>query len=142
MTLTLSPTLSPPSTPTVIKSYLIKSPPPYSPTPSSPNYTPPMCTSTSSMSLSDQIPMRDTRSVLKMGDNGTPFKFMKNPPTPINTHDIYFQASPLPYIKPFSAPVPTPPISNAMLNVVHESDAVQATITQRTTVGALLDDPK
>jgi hypothetical protein len=67
---------------------------------------------------------------------------MKNPPTPLNTHEIYFQASPLPYIKPFSAPVPTPPISNAMLNAVHKTDAVQATITLRTTVGALPEDSK
>jgi hypothetical protein len=142
MTLTVSPTQSPPSTPTAIKSYLSKSPPPYSPTPSSPNYTPPKYTSTSSMSLSDQIPMRDTLSVLKTGDNGIPLKFMKSPPTPINTHNICFQVSPLPYIKPFSAPVPTLPISNAMLNAVHETDEVEATITHRTNVGALPDDPK
>jgi hypothetical protein len=50
---------------------------------------------------------------------------------------------PLPYIKPFGAAVPTPPSYNfALLNAVHESGEVQATITLRTTVGALLDEPK
>jgi hypothetical protein len=92
------------------------------------------------MTLSDQIPMRDTRSLLKMGDIVTPLKFMKTPPTPINTDDIYFQATPLPYIKPSSAHVPPPLISNGMLNAVHDSDAVKATITLLTTVGALPDD--
>jgi hypothetical protein len=124
MTLTVSPTQSPPSTLTAIKSYLCKSAPPYSPTPSSPKYIPPMYTSTSSMSLSDQILMRDTQSVLKMKVNGIPFKFMKSPPNPLNSQDIYFQASPLPYIKPFSAPVPTPPSFNALLNAVHITNQV------------------
>jgi hypothetical protein len=140
MTLIISPTISPPTTPRTIQSYLSTSPPPYSPTPSSPNYTPPMYTSTSSMTLSDQIPLRDSRSLLKMGDNVTPLKFMKTPPTLINTDDIYFQATPLPYIKPSSAPVPPPFISNGTLNAVHDSDAVRPTITLRTTVGALPDN--
>jgi hypothetical protein len=142
MTLTVSPTQSPPSTPTAIKSYLCKSAPPYSPSPSSPYYIPPMYTSTSSMSLSDQIPMRDTQSVLKMEENGIPLKFLKSPPTPLNSQDIYFQASPLPYIKPFSVHVPTPSIFHALLNAVHETEEVQATITLRTTVGALPDKPQ
>jgi hypothetical protein len=65
MTLTVSPPLSSPSTPTAIKTYLCKSPPPYSPPAASPNLTLPVYSSTSSMSISDPVLMRDNQSTLK-----------------------------------------------------------------------------
>jgi hypothetical protein len=141
MTLTVSPTQSPPSAPKAIKSYLCKSTPPYSPPPSSPNLTPPVYSSTSSMSTSDQVPMRDTQSTLKWEEHLPTPKFIKSSTTPPNSQYIYFQASPFPYLKPFSVPVPTQPHSNELLNAVHENDEPRSIITLRTTVGARPDEP-
>jgi hypothetical protein len=85
MTLTTSPVLSPPSSPPHIPPCVCRSPTPYSPSPSSPYYTPPKYSSTSSKSLSDQIPMRDTHSLLKMDEPGYPLKFEKSPLTSFNS---------------------------------------------------------